>query len=151
MSFDAFPLMVPVPAPAAPPNVAEGRVTPRLKLPAMYTMLRAKLAGERRYRWSGHLYDISMSGLRFELDLPVPTGATIQVRAMLPGATHTTVELEGRVVRLHGEEDENGPVRMGMTIERFVGPADRRKLMDYLTGHGLRLVDHEAMPMRKAA
>ncbi len=146
---DSFPLLVPVPASTVANHAAEGRQTPRLKLPAMYTMLRARLADDQRYRWNGHLYDISMSGLRFELDLPVETGTLIQVRAMLPGSTHTTIEAQGRVVRLHSDEDEQGPSRMGMTIDKFVGPMDRKKLTDYLTGHGLRLT--EAVPMRRAA
>lgn len=120
------------------PSSADSRAFPRLKLPAMYTLLRAKKPGDDRYGWSGHLYDISMTGIRFELDLPIEPGQTLQVRAMLPGQEHTTVRVEGKVVRIHDDEDA-GPVRMGMTIDRFLGPHDRIKLMGYLGGHGQRM------------
>jgi c-di-GMP-binding flagellar brake protein YcgR len=126
------------PVPARPTSAAEARHQPRLKLPAMYTLLRARLAGEKRYRWSGHLYDISLTGMRFELDLPVDPGAEVEVHLMLPGPEHTTLNVTGRVVRIHGD-DEQGPARMGMTIDRFDGVRDREKLADYLSAKGLRL------------
>ena len=122
-----------------PESAADARAFPRLKLAAMYTLLRAKRPGEECYGWSGHLYDISMTGIRFELDSPLEPGETLQVRAMLPGQEHTTVRVEGRVVRMHDDDENPGPVRMGMTIDRFLGPNDRDKLVSYLGGQGLRM------------
>ncbi len=135
------------------------RSAPRATLPPMYTLLRAKRPGEDRYRWAGHLYDISMSGLRFEIDTPLETGETLQVRAMLPGREHVTVRIEGRVARMH--DDEAGPIRMGLIIDRFLGPRDRQKLTAYLTGklgtadvgepHPMPKADEQETPLRKAA
>ena len=116
----------------------ETRVEPRIKVPAMYTLLRVRRAGEERYRWSGHVYDLSRSGMRFELDEALETGAEIEVRAMLPGATHTTVRVAGRVVRMAGDADEPGPVRMAMTFDKFEAPVDEQRLVEYLEGRGLR-------------
>lgn len=134
------------------------RSAPRATLPPMYTLLRAKRPGEDRYRWAGHLYDISMSGMRFEIDTPLKTGEKLQVRAMLPGQEHVTVRIEGHVARMH--DDEAGPARMGLIIDRFLGPSDRQKLTDYLTSR-LGTTDvgqphqmpsqEEKVPFRKAA
>ncbi len=137
--------------PDTTPAAEDHRAAPRATLPPMYTLLRAKRPGDDRYRWSGHLYDVSMTGMRFELDDALKTGELIQVRAMLPGQDHVTVRIEGRVVRMH--DDEAGPVRMGLLIERFLGPHDRAKLADYLTGKiGPHAVPtQQAPPLRRAA
>ena len=122
----------------------------------MYTLLRAKRPGDDAFRWAGHLYDVSMVGMRFELDEPIKTGEQLQVRAMLPGKEHVTIRVEGRVARMH--DDEAGPVRMGLLIERFLGPHDRRKLTAYLQDRlgsadvaPRQLPKPQAAPLRKAA
>ncbi|MEM7577942.1 MAG: PilZ domain-containing protein [Planctomycetota bacterium] len=120
------PLKFPIPAQATD----DGRTAPRVSVPPMYTLLRAKRPGDDKYPWAGHLYDVSMTGMRFELDEPLKTGEQIQLRAMLPGSEHVTIRVEGRVARMH--EDGPGPARMGLLIERFLGPHDRRKLTGYL-------------------
>jgi len=117
--------------------VAESRQSPRLNVPAMYTLLRVKQVGDDRYRWMGHIYDISLTGMRFELDRSVPTGADLEVRGMLPGERQVTFHATGSVVRLHGDDDR-GPIRMGMTFKTFRSSVDRRKLEQYLDGQGLR-------------
>jgi len=127
--------MSPTPQPAA-----EARRFPRLALPAMYTFLRARLSDddETNYPWAGHIYDISHSGMRFEIDHALPSGIEITVRAMLPGPDQTTITATGRVVRIHDDDDLPGPIRMGMTFDRFENAWDRRRLEDYLAGRGLR-------------
>lgn len=123
--------------PAADPEIASRR-QPRLKLPPMYTLVRARLAGAAKYRWTGHIYDISASGMRFELDQPLDMGTTLEVRGMLPGSHHTTFRATGRVVRLHDDADDSqGPVRMGMHFDRFETESDARRLSNYLTDRGL--------------
>ncbi len=141
------PLKFPVhgPKPGAD-NADEGRAAPRATLPPMYTLLRAKRPGDDKYPWAGHLYDVSMTGMRFELDEALKTGEQLQVRAMLPGHEHVTIRVEGRVARMH--EDGPGPVRMGLLIERFLGPHDRRKLTAYLQ-HRLGIEDVSAKPATK--
>ncbi|MEM8782025.1 MAG: PilZ domain-containing protein [Planctomycetota bacterium] len=148
------PLKFPSPE---PDRADDGRAAPRAAVPPMYTLLRAKRPGDEQFRWSGHLYDVSMTGMRFELDEPLKTGEQVQVRAMLPGTEHITIRVEGRVARMH--EDGPGPVRMGLLIERFLGPHDRRKLTTYLQDR-LGTADvtpkpmpqaEESTPLRKAA
>ena len=111
---------------------SDARRTPRLKLPPMYTFLRARPAGTERYCWSGHIYDISASGMRFELDVCVDPGRELEIRAMLPGASDTTITAIGRVVRLHDDSDERGPVRMAMVFSEFAQHRDRLQLDTYL-------------------
>ncbi|MEX0652839.1 MAG: PilZ domain-containing protein [Phycisphaeraceae bacterium] len=123
--------------PAAPlARIAEHRAQPRLKVPAMYTLLRARLTGDERYRWTGYIYDISLDGMRFELDEAVEPGTELEFRAMLPGQSQVMFRAAGRIVRLHDHEPDErtqGPVRMGMHFDRFVSLIDHRRLRDYLT------------------
>ncbi len=121
-------------------NVAEARRHPRLKLPAMYTLVRVKLPDKNRFTLTGHAYDVSLSGIRFELDEPLPFAQTITVRVMLPGSSRqTTFEAEGHVVRIHGENDDQfGPARMGLTFTKFSTLIDEQRLADYLGHNRLR-------------
>ena len=43
----------------------ESRHAARLKVPAMYTLVRVRPQGQARYCWTGHIYDVSESGMRF--------------------------------------------------------------------------------------
>lgn len=114
----------------------EARRRPRLKIPPMYTLLRVRRKGTQRYLWTGYIYDVSGSGMRFELDAALEPGAEIEVRAMLPGQQHTTFRAEGRVIRIH-DDDQSTPCRMGMTFTSFQTEVDRRRLEDYLDDRGL--------------
>ena len=116
----------------------EARLRPRLKLPAMYTLLRARPIGTKRYRWTGHIYDISSDGMRFELDALLEPGTPLEVRGMLPGAKHMTFRATGHVTRKHDEERQIGPFRMAMTFDSFSHQIDRRRLFEYLDYSGLR-------------
>lgn len=105
---------------------------PRLKLPPMYTLIRVKPHGDEAYLWTGHIYDVSESGIRFELDQSLAPGTRVDVRAMLPGARHATFEATGRVVRIHDEWDHFGPSRMGLIIEQFSDTDSEEQLKSYL-------------------
>ncbi len=120
------------------PSQAESRAFPRLKIPAMYTLLRARPAGTDRFIWTGYIYDISLSGMRFELDNPVEPGTKLDVRGMLPGANQITFRATGRVVRYHDEPDEPGPVRMALTFSQFRSDLDELRLSTYLCTSSLR-------------
>lgn len=119
----------------------ESRQYPRLTLPPMYTLVRARLLGEERYRWTGHAYDVSRSGIRFELDEALAPGTELELRVMLPsGHDHPTFKATGRVVRIHDdEEDRLGPVRMGLTFGSFASSLDRQTLENYLGRFSHRL------------
>ena len=110
----------------------DARHSPRLKLPPMYTLVRVKPEGAERFRWTGYIYDISESGMRFELDAPVEPGTRLEVRAMLPGIFHTTFNARGMVVRIHDDDDAPAPCRMGMVFDSFEQEDDRMRLQDYL-------------------
>ncbi|MEX0776496.1 MAG: PilZ domain-containing protein [Phycisphaeraceae bacterium] len=120
-------------------RIAEARQAPRLKLPAMYTLVRVRPKGSDRYKWTGYIYDVSASGMRFELDYALEPGTEVEVRAMLPGAMQMTVHASGKVVRLHDDHDERGPMRMGMSFDQFGEHRDRRQLMDYLEHAGVKM------------
>ena len=112
---------------------AKDRSQHRLKLPAMYTFVRVKPKGHQRYCWSGHVCDISESGMRFELDSPLEPGSHVQVRVMLPGVKHIIIQATGRIVRLHDDIDERGPMRMAMLFDTFNRKGDHQRLAQYLS------------------
>lgn len=116
----------------------EQRLEPRLKLPVMYTLIRVRPAGEPHYRWTGHIYDISLSGMRFEIDEPLEPGTAIEIRAMLPGQRHTLFRAAGHIVRLHDDEPDPMPVRLAMRFDDFASTIDRHRLNTYLSDTGLR-------------
>lgn len=124
--------------PSQPERVAEQREQPRLSVPPMYTLLRVRPKGCDRYRMIGHIYDVSSTGMRIELDQPLEPGSRIELRAMLPGHVHTAFNATARVVRLHDDDHLPGPARLGVRFERFARPDDRHRLMNYLAESGLR-------------
>lgn len=122
-------------------EASDARGFARLTVPPMYTLVRVRHASHEHFQWTGHVYDVSAGGMRFELDHALEPGTPIVVRAMLPGATHTVFEAAGRVIRLH-DADEVGPVRMGMVFETFADANDQTNLDGYL---------ETAFSMRRAA
>jgi hypothetical protein len=122
-----------------PAKSADARQYPRLKLQAMYTLVRVRPAGTKRYQWTGYIYDISQTGMRFEVDGAIPPGTKVDICALLPGAHHTTFEATGHIVRMHDDDDlDIGPVRMGMTFDSFARELDEMVLDNYLAESGLR-------------
>ena len=121
------------------PRFANAREHPRLKVPAMYSVVRVRPAGSERYCWTGHIYDVSLGGMRFELDEPLQPGTAVEVRGILPGQAHVTFRASGTIVRFHDDEPEAGPTRMGMNFASFHSEIDESRLTDYLGDNGLRL------------
>lgn len=117
----------------------ETRRQPRLKIPAMYSLVRVRPAGADRYYWTGHIYDVSLSGMRFELDEPLQPGTNIEVRGILPGQEQMCFRATGQIVRFHDDEPEAGPTRMGMTFTQFHSDVDLDRLTGYLGNHGLKI------------
>ena len=110
----------------------DARKFQRISLPPMYTFVRLRPPGSRRYPWSGHIYDISESGMRFEVDQIIEPGTEVEVSAMLPGPTHRVLRAHGRVIRVHDDADEPGPIRMALAFSGFHRPADHQQLTAYL-------------------
>jgi hypothetical protein len=105
----------------------------------MYSRLRVRTRGDSRYRWIGYVYDISASGMRFELDEAVRPGTRLDVHITLPARrgdssvtcpTPITFRAGGTVVRTH--DDEPGPIRMGMAFDQFASDHDRKRLIGYV-------------------
>lgn len=117
---------------AASSTACDQRQHPRIKVPAMYTLVRARVIGSNKYTFTGHIYDVSLGGLRFELDMPIEVGTQLELRGMLPGAGHMTFRVVGRVVRHQSEMDEPGPCIMGLQFESFQSPMDRHRLAEYI-------------------
>jgi hypothetical protein len=113
-------------------DAGDQRECPRLKVPPMYTLVRVRPVGEKRYRWLGYVHDVSEKGMRFELDCPLPPGSEVEVRAMLPGRYHMTFRAKGRVVRIHDDLEFQGPMRMAMIFDEFPRPVDLERLTMYL-------------------
>lgn len=109
----------------------ELRQSPRKKVAAPYSLLRVRPKGEGPFHWMGHIYDISVNGMRFELDNAIEPGTEVEIRAMLPGPEHPVIEAQGRVVRLVDDEYA-GPTRMGMMFSKFKAKTDQSTLEAYL-------------------
>lgn len=118
--------------------IQDARRRPRLKLPAMYTLIRVRPVGAPRFEWSGFIYDISATGMRFELDAAVEPGTRLEIRALLPGTQHVTFQATGTVVRIHDDDNLPGPTRMGLVFDEFRSDDDRLRLDDYLVRSGVR-------------
>lgn len=132
---------------------ADRRQAPRYTLPAAYTPVRVRLLDGADEDLEGHAYNISATGLRFEIDEPLPAGSRIALRLELPArgglkpggpasaaspaslieATPSpAVYAIATVVWLLDDADEPGPVRMGARFEGFPRSADQRRLRDLL-------------------
>ncbi len=109
-----------------------GRVAPRYKLDAAYTWVRVRRQGQRYFRLTGHAYDVSSSGMRFELDEALTPGQTVDVELMLPRSGTKRIRATGSIVRLH-DPDEVGPIRMGLQFSEMRQDADRQRLERYLS------------------
>lgn len=125
---------------------ADRRSSTRYTLPAAYTPISVRLLDSERFTRDGHAYNISASGLRFELDDPIAPGTRIAIRIALPGpelaASGTGQGAEagpdngpGRavfafatIVWLLDDADEPGPVRMGARFDAFGRAGDEQRL-----------------------
>lgn len=81
--------------------------------------------------FEGHAYDVSLNGLRFELDEPLEEGTNVDVELHLPGLLRS-IRSKGRVVRVFDEDGDQGPKRMAVTFQSFENPADASRLTAHL-------------------
>jgi hypothetical protein len=81
--------------------------------------------------FEGHAYDVSVNGLRFELDEPLEEGTPIEVELHLPGLLQS-IRSTGRVVRVLDELEEAGPQRMAVAFRSFSSPLDASRLTKHL-------------------
>ena len=110
----------------------------RIRMQPMYTAVTACLSDRGDdLRLEGHVYDISMGGVRIELDQPLDPGEVVALHLVLPG-TQSAVEASASVVWVHDEHDDPGPRRMALRFTGFPNNADRDRLGDYIDREGGR-------------
>ena len=114
---------------------AERRQHPRFLLPSMYTTVAVRELDSEVFVLTGHAYDISVGGMRFEVDTPIEPGTRIAVRIELPvgrahsWATPRAVFAFANVLWLEEDDlDSTGPVRMACAFTNFCKPQDREAL-----------------------
>ena len=121
---------------------AEQRRHPRYEVDPMYTSVTAERTdGSDReplepHKLEGHAYDISLGGMRFELDEALPAGARVAVEVALPGCVQP-IRATARVVRVFSAVDDPGPRRMAVEFETFLG-ASREALGRHIAQGWLR-------------
>ncbi len=111
------------------------RCEERFSLAPMYTAVTARRLDEGLSTQSGelrgHVYDISTSGLRIELDEALQPGESVALELDLPG-TFTTLAASASVVRVNDDEDDPGPRRIALRFTGFADRTHRDRLFCYL-------------------
>ncbi|MBL0927859.1 MAG: PilZ domain-containing protein [Phycisphaerales bacterium] len=115
---------------------SERRKHPRFVMPSMYTSVAVRPLDSERFLWTGHAYDLSEGGMRFELDQPIAPGTRVAIRIQLPGsaslraADRRPIYVFANVVWVEQDDlDQAGPVRMACVFSRFVQPGDQERLL----------------------
>ncbi len=104
----------------------------RIKVQPMYTAVIASTDSQDcPLRLHGHVYDISASGVRIELDDALDPGEIVALHLELPGI-HAAIEAQASVVWVHDDQDDPGPRRMALKFTEFLNRADRNRLVDYI-------------------
>ncbi|MCU0689153.1 MAG: PilZ domain-containing protein [Phycisphaerales bacterium] len=115
---------------------AERRRFPRFETEPMYTDIGLRMLDSEHFAWTGHAYDISEGGLRFELDRPIAPGTQVALRITLP-TMHADLG-PGRAVFAFAnvvwleDEDEPGPYKMAAVFSQFCRAGDRERLLGEL-------------------
>lgn len=112
------------------------RIHTRYQLPSMYTEVSVRELESTEFTSSGHAYDISLGGMRFELDEAIAPGTPIAVRILLPGPSslhgndRRAIFAMGTVVWIEEDDlDQGGPVRMACVFRNFCQPGDEHRLL----------------------
>lgn len=125
-----------------PLRLVDRRVHPRFVLEPMYTPIAARMLDSEVFDIEGHAYDISESGIRFELDRPIAPGTKIAMQVTLPNLTNDigpgrSIFVFANVVWLE-DEDEPGPARMAAVFTHFARAGDRERLLRHMSRRALR-------------
>ena len=112
----------------------ERRQYQRYALPSMYTRVTVRLMDEQEFRWEGHAYDVSVGGMRFELDSPIDQATPVVVQIELPGSDPTgdpePVFVAANIVWLEEDDlEQPGPVRMACVFREFARAEDQDRLV----------------------
>ncbi|MFG0284434.1 MAG: PilZ domain-containing protein [Phycisphaerales bacterium JB039] len=118
-------------------QLPDRRVATRYTLPAGYIPVTVRALDGRGEHRLGHAYNISVSGLRFELDEPVAPGERIAIRIGMPspgGGVESALYAIATVVWLIDDAEEPGPVRIGARFDGFPRAGDQERLIGMLSG-----------------
>lgn len=117
----------------APQSAADRRAADRFSPQVGYSRVVVSVEKPNRVQseFEGHAYDVSVNGLRFELDEPLEEGTPIEVELHLPGMLQS-IRSTGRVVRVLDDLDDAGPQRMALTFRSFSSPLDASRLTKHL-------------------
>jgi c-di-GMP-binding flagellar brake protein YcgR len=97
----------------------------------MYTAVTARRGQAAISSLHGHVYDISATGVRIELDEALHPGECVVLNLDLPGA-QMSVNASASVVWVNDPQDDPGPRRMALRFTSFSAQADRDRLISYL-------------------
>ncbi len=125
---------------------ANRRAHTRYAVPSYYTGVAVRAADAEGFHLDGHAYDLSIGGMRFELDEALEPGSRIVCRIELPcGATedavdHWDVFVSATVVWIEPDDlEQPGPVRMACVFNTFANVEDERRLERRLDAGRFRL------------
>lgn len=120
----------------------------RFRLAPMYSRVTMRLLDQDEFPFEGHAYDVSESGLKFEMDSPLEVGTSIILRLDIPLDIHGLpptdprdqyIEVLARVVWIDEEDMEFGPVKMAAEFSRFTRFGERERLIaTFCTGRYIR-------------
>ena len=71
----------------------------------------------------GHVYEVGLGGMRFELDEPLPSRTAVDLTITLRGC-EAPIAVRGRVVDVFDAADDPGPRRMVVEFETFKDGAE---------------------------
>jgi c-di-GMP-binding flagellar brake protein YcgR len=117
--------------PAATGAGRERRRHTRFKVVPMYSHVHVRRANSSGPALEGHLYDISVGGVRFELDEPLADGEQVTIEIGLPGCQEL-IQATGKVVRINDADDDPGPRRMALRFDSFADDRSKQALLRYL-------------------
>lgn len=113
-------------------NIINRRQHVRFVMPHQYTAVTVHNSSDMSTAGlDGHVYDMSESGIRLELDEALEVGAQVIFQVQLPmgygPVTGTAV-----VVWINDADDDPGPRRCALHIRDYLTPADHARLVGYL-------------------
>ncbi len=126
-------------------NPIDRREHARFRVNPGYTPVELRVHPDEQFVFAGHIYDISESGVCFELDQPIPPGSRVSLKIELPGHLFDSGRdvggvggEQGRALFVTGnvvwcDLDEPGASRMAVAITRFDRAGDRERLVRALT------------------
>ena len=99
----------------------------------MYAPISVRLMDSEKFTIEGNAYDISVGGIRFELDRAVEPGTQVAMQITLPSRDEQQIG-PGRSVFAFAnivwleDEDEPGPARMAAVFAGFARAGDEERL-----------------------